>query len=130
MSRRMSRERRMAEFQQAATEKYAALEGWYDQHPEASLGEIELEARRLRREMMGKTLAILINGRSTGENVNPPLCPACQQPMEFEGYRDKGVSGLEGDLPLERAYYVCPRCPGQTIFPPGSETPTPGGSLE
>ncbi len=120
----------MAEFQQAATEMYAALEGWYDQHPEASLSEIEQEARRLRREMMGKTLVILINGRSTGEGVNPPLCPACQQPMELEGYRDWEVSGLEGDLKLERAYYICPRCEGQTIFPPGPAAPAPEGPLE
>ncbi len=130
MTRRMSREQRMAEFQQAATDMYAALERWYDQHPEASLGEIEQEARRLRREMRGKTLGLLINGRSTGESANPPLCPACEQPMEFEGYRAWGVSGLEGDVKLERAYYVCPRCQGQTIFPPGPETPAPGGSLE
>ncbi len=130
MTRRMSRERRMAEFQKAAGEMYAALEAWYDQHPEASLGEIEQESRRLRREMMGKTLAILINGRSTGESAKAPLCPSCQQPMELEGYRDWGVSGLEGDMKLERAYYVCPRCGGQTLFPPGSAAPTASGSLE
>jgi hypothetical protein len=26
---------------------------------------------------------------------------------------------LEGDTELERAYYVCPKCEGETIFPPG-----------
>jgi hypothetical protein len=38
MARPMSRERRMAEFQAVATEMYATLEEWYDQHPDASLG--------------------------------------------------------------------------------------------
>jgi len=40
--------------------------------------------------------------------------------MGFEGYRCWEVHGLEGDTILERAYYVCPECEGQTIFPPGS----------
>ena len=32
---------------------YEQLEAWYDEHPDASFGEIEAEARRQRREMMG-----------------------------------------------------------------------------
>lgn len=130
MTRPMSRARRIAEFQATALEMYASLEEWYDQHPEASLGEIEQEARRLRRTMMGKTLEILINGRSTGARVNAPLCPVCHQPMGFEDYRELGVSGLEGETQLERAYYVCPRCEGQTLFPPGPEVAAAGGPLE
>jgi hypothetical protein len=39
--------------------------------------------------------------------------------MRFEGYRRWKVHGLEGDTELERAYYVCLECPGETIFPPG-----------
>jgi hypothetical protein len=120
----------MAEFQAVATEMYATLEEWYDQHPDASLGEIEREARRLRRQMMGSTLEVLINGRSTGNTVNPPRCPACGQPMGFEDYRHWRVSGLEGETELERAYYVCPRCEGQAIFPPGPDAATAGRPLE
>jgi len=130
MARRMSRERRRVEFEKVATEMYATLEEWYDQHPEASLGEIEQEARRARRQMMGKTLEILINGRSPGESVKPPVCPACHEPMDLEDYRDWGVSGLEGETKLERAYYVCPRCEGQTLFPPGPDAAAAGGPLE
>ncbi len=130
MARRMSRDRRMAAFQAAATQLYASLEEWYDQHPEASLGEIEQETRRLRRELMGQTLEVLINGRGTGESARPPDCPTCHQPMDLEGYHDWGISGLEGDLKLERAYYVCPRCDGQTIFPPRSEATPADGPLE
>jgi hypothetical protein len=130
MTHPMSRERRMAEFQTAADKMYAALEEWYDQYPEASLGEIEQEARRLRRELMGKTLEVLINGRSTGASAHPPKCPQCQQPMAFEDYRPWGVSGLEGEIKLERAYYVCPRCDEQTIFPPRPEAPAADRPLE
>jgi hypothetical protein len=42
--------------------------------------------------------------------------------MEFKEYRRWGISGLEGETVLMRAYYVCPDCTGETLFPPGSET--------
>jgi len=37
--------------------------------------------------------------------------------MEFVDYREWELHGLEGDSILERAYYVCPDCEGETIFP-------------
>jgi primosomal protein N' len=57
-------------------------------------------------------------------------CPECKVEMEFKGYPAWTVCGLEGEARLERAYYVCPECEGETIFPPGSEATTTGGSLE
>jgi DNA-directed RNA polymerase subunit RPC12/RpoP len=109
---------RKAEFMAAAAQMYEQLETWYEAHPDASFGEIEAEARRRRRELMGSALATLINGRDSGYQAQRPTCAACGQAMEFEGYRRWGVSGLEGDTTLRRAYYVCPRCNGQTLFPP------------
>ncbi len=41
-----------------AERMYAQLEDWYDQHPEASFGEIEAEARKRRRALMEKTSEI------------------------------------------------------------------------
>ena len=130
MSRLQSRTQREAAFVKLATELHAQLEAWYDQHPAASFGEIEQEARRLRREFMGQGLAVVINGRDTGFQLDVPRCPQCAQPMQFVGYRPWRVSGLEGETELERAYYVCRGCEEQTLFPPGSETEVAGGSLE
>jgi hypothetical protein len=123
MYRQMSRAQRAAVFLEKAAQMYAGLEDWYDQHPEASFGEIEAEARRLRRELMGEGLAIVINGRGTGYQLEAPLCEACGQVMEFKEHRRWGISGLEGETVLMRAYYVCPECEGETLFPPGPETP-------
>ena len=95
------------------------MEKWYDRHESASLGEIEEKARQERRELMGEVLGILINGRDTGQQAIAPSCDRCGQEMKFEGYRSWGVHGLEGDTKLERAYYVCPECRGETFFPPG-----------
>ena len=119
MSRPQSRTRRKAAFMQVAEKMYEQLEAWYDQHPEASFGEIETEARKGRRELMGKVLEQLVNGRDTGVQVEAPKCQECGGAMEFEGYCGWGIHGLEGNSRLERAYYVCPNCEGQTLFPPG-----------
>jgi len=119
MTRRLSREGRRAAYLEKAGQLFDGMESWYDQHANASFGEIEGEAREERRKLMGETLGILINGRDTGNPVEAPRCQKCEQPMEFEGYRRWAVHGLEGDTVLERAYYVCPEGCGEAIFPPG-----------
>lgn len=119
MGRHMNREERKKAFLQQAEAMFEELEAWYDKNPEASFGEIEVEARKQRRQMMGKGLEVVVNGRDTGKQEEAPICGKCGQQMEFKGYRPKRVQGLEGDSELERAYYVCPRCEGETIFPPG-----------
>jgi len=119
MARQMSQSRREETFLAAASEMYNGLEAWYDEHPGATYGEIESEARRCRRALMGKGLEILINGRDTGYRVEGVRCSVCGGWMEFHDYLAWTVYGLEGDVRLERAYYVCPKCEGETLFPPG-----------
>lgn len=130
MTRTLSRERRRAAFLERAGRMYDQLEGWYDEHAGASFGEIEAEARKQRRELMGEVIGILVNGRDTGSRAEKLYCEKCGSEMSFEGYRRWEVHGLEGDTALERAYYVCPECEGETIFPPGPQTAATGGSLE
>lgn len=130
MAHMKSRSQRRALFMKAAGRMYDKLEEWYDQHPEARFGEIEAEARRQRRELMGETLRILINERDTGFQLEPVECEKCGQAMEFERYGEWTVKGLEGDTILERAYYACPNCKGETLFPPRSQTQTARRSLE
>ena len=83
MYRNMSRAQREASFLEHAARMYSVLEDWYEEQPEASFGEIEEKARRLRREMMGEILAVLINGRDTGFQLERPKCQACGQKMDF-----------------------------------------------
>jgi hypothetical protein len=79
---------------------------------------------------MGAGLAVLINGRDAGFQLDLPACPQCGQALQLVGYRPWRVSGLEGETELERAYYVCQECEGQTLFPLGSEVAVAPGSLE
>lgn len=128
--RQLSRNQREEKFWEKARQMYEELEDWYDENPEASFGEIEEKTRRLRRELMGETLAVLINGRDTGYQLEAPKCEKCEQGMTFKGDHPWGISGLEGDTRLIRAYYTCPECEGQTFFPSGQEAETAGRSLE
>ena len=130
MTRQMSRARRREAMLRAAEEMVDKLEAWYDAHPEARFGEIEEQARQERREWMGQVLEVVVNGRDTGFRLEAPRCEACGVEMEFKDYRDWTVHGLEGDTRLERAYYVCPECEGQTLFPPRPEAAAAPGSLE
>jgi hypothetical protein len=130
MARKMSRRRRKEAFLMAASEAFERLEDWYDEHPKATFGEIEQEARRCRRELMGQALEVLVNGRDNGVEVEGVPCERCGAEMAFKGYQPWTVRGLEGNTRLERAYYVCPECEGETFFPPGQETGPAKGSLE
>jgi len=130
MGRQLSRAQRQERFLQCAAAMFEQLEVWYDAHAEASFGEIEAEARRQRRVLMGAALELLINGRSTGLQVEAPHCAQCGSALCFHEYRRKTIRGLEGNSCLERAYYVCPNGCGETLFPPGPATALAGRPLE
>jgi hypothetical protein len=118
--RRLSKGQRKEAFLRLAGEMYEELEDWYDSHPEASFEEIESLAREKRRELMGAGLTVLVNGRDSGYVPEGQRCPKCGTVMDYKGERfGKTIHGLEGDTRLERAYYVCPNCAGETLFPPG-----------
>jgi len=119
---RMSRAQRQSAFTALAEEKYLELEDWYEAHPQASFEDLEAQAREKRRELMGAGLALLINGRDSGYQLEAPVCAQCGTRMEYKGaHFGRTIHGLEGDTRLERAYYVCPHCQGEAFFPPGSE---------
>ena len=119
MTYQKSRSQRETTFLKVATRLYAQLEDWYDRHPDASFGEFEIEARRVRQELMGHGLALVITGRDSGARVKPPQCPQCCQPMQFVGYR-AGVMAWETEV--NPACYVCRGCEQQTLFHPQSQT--------
>lgn len=118
MSRPMSRSERKKAFMQEAEKMFDEIDDWYEQNSNASFEEIENRAREARREMMGKSLGVVINGHDVGKTAEAPKCEQCQEEMVFKDYRNKMVYGVEGDTQLERAYYVCEKCDGLTLFPP------------
>jgi len=118
MCRPMPRDDRKKAFMQVAEKLFDEIDDWYSENPEASFEELEAQARKARREMMGQSLGIIINGRDVGKTSEAPRCQVCQKAMKFEDYREKTIYGIEGDTRLERAYFVCEDCEKQTLFPP------------
>jgi len=94
MSRPHSRARRQAAFMEEAKRMYEQLEDWYDAHPQASFGEIEAEARKRRRALMGKTLEQLVNGRDTGVQVEAPKCSNSQYEKRGKGNPMQSGGGM------------------------------------
>lgn len=118
MTPRLSPEEAHAAFMKRAGDLWDELNSWYQQHSEATFKDIELHLRKLRRSLMGQTIPLLLAQGDLGATPDPPPCEKCGTQMEFKGYPEKEVEGLEGEGRLPRAYYVCPAC-GAGFFPPG-----------
>ena len=118
MTQRLTSEQACTAFMESAGELWEELNHWYQQHPEATFKDIEFHLRKLRRSLMGQAISSMVAQGDLGATPEPPSCEECGTEMQFKGYADKEVEGLEGDGRLSRAYYVCPAC-GAGLFPPG-----------
>ena len=124
MTEKMNRQERKAAYLKEAEQLFDEMEAWYDQNPEATFEELETQLRPHRRQLMGKSIKILVNGRDDGKQ-GQLLCPHCGQTMRYKGGVSKTIIGVEGDTTLDRAYYSCPnKCEGTAFFPSGQEAQT------
>jgi hypothetical protein len=116
MPRPLPRERWLAE----AAERFAALDVWRQEHPQATWTEIETAIETqlgpLRAQVLGETAMASDATDFQGER---PVCPQCGGSLIAAGPRPRHLRG-EGDLPiaLERTYARCPVCE-TGLFPPG-----------
>ena len=82
-----------------------------------------------RRTFFGYFVEQVLRQGDLGAAPEAPSCEKCGRPMEFKGYSDKTIHGLETDARLPRGYYVCSTC-GVGLFPPGSTSPAEEGWLD
>src|ERR1700704_3946600 len=99
------------------------MKEWRQQHPRATLREIE--------EAMDERLAKLRAGMledlvkmspqadwSQGPQEQRPRCERCGEPLESRGKRRRWLQTSGGQqVQLDRSYGTCPQC-GQGLFPP------------
>jgi len=102
----------------AVGEMYDELRRWRAEHPGASIDEIAGQITPRRREMMGELMKQLAVQQGDGEEIEGVACPDCGEGMIYKGRSKRGVTHLEGETTLERAYYYCAQCE-QGFFPPG-----------
>jgi len=117
------------EFVAHMLEMWDTFNEWYDAHPEATFDEMEAQLGRQRREVLGEVIELSLRQRGLGAKAEGERCPRCGREMEFKGYREKTVRGLEVDVRLPRAYYYCSGCRAG-FFPPGPSAEIEGGELE
>lgn len=113
-----SKEKILKEVMEEAEGEFRVLLDWYEAHPDATLAEIEEQAGKTRQELMGKVIEGALELKAKGFQVEGVRCEECGGMMKFQGYREKVVQTVEGEVRVSRAYYYCPRCK-RGIFPPG-----------
>ena len=106
-------------------EVVSGMAEWRQQHPKASLREIEseMDARWSRaRARMAEDLAMASRAADWSEasGAEQPLCSECGTALKPKGGKKKRRLQTYGgqELELERRYGVCPTC-GSGVFPPG-----------
>ena len=96
---------------------------WRQQHPTATLREMELEVdarlSRLRARMLeDMALQSAAADWQAVHATEPPLCPHCGVPLQPRGKQTRHLQTHGGrELTLARRYGVCPSCQ-EGVFPP------------
>lgn len=105
-------------------EVIAGMTEWRQQHPRATLKEIEqaVDQRlgRLRARMV-EDAALSSRQADLAETPVPerPTCAQCGGPLLARGRHDRTLQTHQGqELHLDRSYAVCSHC-GAGVFPPG-----------
>lgn len=93
----------------------ARMLAWRQEHPRATLTEIEREVDRQLHVARAALLAEVVT--SADEEVG--VCPDCGGRLQRRGTRDRTLT-TSGDVPVtfSRAYATCSVC-GRGLFPPG-----------
>jgi len=105
------------EFQREAQALWEEMNRWWNEHPQATLKEIEQHLRPLRRRFGAKLVELQALQRGAGALDQLPRCPKCGQQMEDKGIQEKLAVGIEIEGRLPYAYYHCPHC-GEGFSPP------------
>ena len=111
-----------ARWRDLAGEVLAGFRAWREQHPTATLTEIEdeLDRRWYRvRARVVEDAAVRSAAADLGRPAARPACPACGEAMQADGREARRLT-TTGDevLTLTRAHARCPAC-GAGLFPPG-----------
>lgn len=112
-----------ARWRQVSEEVIAGIQEWRQQHPQATLQEIEsaVDARlaELRvRMLQDAAMASPSTDVTQMHGPDRPRCPHCGAAVEPRGPRERQVTTHQGTrLRLRRSYVVCPTCQ-VGFFPP------------
>lgn len=97
-------------------------EEWEDQHPKATLAEIEREMMRRMAQLQARMMEDILRAKAAQQKAakdEPVICPECGEKMHSRGDQERHLQAQGGqEVTFKRGYAVCPKC-GATFFPPG-----------
>ena len=115
---------RGADWEQVAAEVLVGMREWRQQHPRASLTEIEQALDERWSRLRVRMLEDLAHSSALADlpalaPEQRPACPACGTRLEAHGRETRELTTYhDRTLRLERSYAVCPSC-GMGLSPPG-----------
>lgn len=112
----MKREEVKEKWQELSARVLEEVVRWREEHPKATMREIETEIDDRLFELRAKVLADTAEGR--GEARRAEKCPECGGRLVKKGKKTRKLLLRAGQaVELEREYMVCLEC-GRGIFPP------------
>jgi len=110
-----------ARWHDLAAEVLTGFRAWREQHPTASLTEIEDELDRRWYRLRARVVedAAVRSAAAEAAAAARPVCPACGTPLHADGREARRLTTTGGEtLTLTRSHARCPAC-GTGLFPPG-----------
>jgi hypothetical protein len=108
-------------WRELAEEAWAGVAAWRQQHPKATLREIEQAVDERLADLRARLVqdaALASASTDPTANGDRPRCPTCGEPMQVDGSRTRRLrTGHEREIALTRRYARCPAC-GTGVFPP------------
>jgi ribosomal protein S27AE len=120
----MSEKELIESWSDLSQEVIVGMREWRNQHPRASLREIETELdQRLARLRVRLLQDTALQSRAVDWQAaaveEQPVCPECGERLKTSGWHQRELqSHGQTQLVLQRQYGVCPKC-GLGFFPPG-----------
>ena len=106
-------------WQKLVAEITSGIKEWVDQHPTATMAEIERETMRRMAQLQARMMEDILRAKAADQRSESVVCPECGAPMQYRGDRERRLQAQGGlEVVLKRGYAVCPEC-GAAFFPPG-----------
>jgi uncharacterized protein with PIN domain len=111
----MKAEEQSQQWHQESKPIFARIATWREEHPHATMAEIEQAVD----EQMQELRAQVLQEAAASPANESARCPDCEVPMQARGQRERRLQTTGGQwVTVRRTYLSCPRC-GYGFFPPG-----------
>jgi hypothetical protein len=119
----MGSELQETDWEALSREILSGIREWREQHPIATLREIELVLDERLAPLRARMLQdVALQSHAAGTNAvadaERPICAVCRIPLVLRGKRARQLKTSGGqNITLERSYAICPTCK-KGLFPP------------